>query len=134
MDNPTPNARLIGARHAFYWDIGDVTLVRVMCPKCSSTAYSSISSAHSKCIICDVLMSPCDDTKIVCRWDDAIKYKTKHSYYDNDIINDDHVDHVDDFIEIGFIRDIPAIHINREDVIHLANQFGLVVFEPGSQL
>lgn len=61
---------------------------------------------------------------------------SKHKYWDEDVedaVNQAHMGNAD-VIEIQFKTEVEAFNIHKQDVVHLAKQFGLNVYENDSKL
>ena len=60
---------------------------------------------------------------------------SKHKYWDEDVedVVQAYVDNID-ILEIQFRKEVEAFNIHKQDVVHLAKQFGLNVYESNSKL
>lgn len=61
---------------------------------------------------------------------------SEHEYYDVDVEKEENQARIgnSDVVEIVFNKNVEAFNIHKDDVIHLAKNFGLTVYENDSAL
>jgi hypothetical protein len=57
-----------------------------------------------------------------------------YAYYDQDIKDVKNQEDIEDVFVIDFTEPSVTLEMHKDDVIHLAKQFGLIVFEAESKL